>query len=66
MSTERDNGITRFTCDSRGCRANYESDEGDFTAAWSEAKAHGWVAAVERGVVWKHYCPTCKRELGDD
>ena len=64
MSTQRDGGLIRFTCDERGCRANYESDE-EFKEAWAEAKASGWVAGQDRAT-WRHYCPKCKLQLGDD
>lgn len=73
MSVEREESITRFTCDGEPlgkqgtCRANYEGVDG-FVSAWTEAKAHGWVNVPFSGerAAWKHYCPTCKLELGDD
>lgn len=72
MSVERDGKLTRFVCDGgddmRGvpCRANYEVNlKGPLGHAWSEARAMGWVN-TESGGVWQHYCPTCKKELGDD
>ncbi len=64
MSTEREIGIIRFTCDYDGCHDNCESDAGDFADAWREARAMGWVNSHgEDG--WQHFCPTCKRKLGD-
>ena len=63
MSVEREAGLTRFTCDGTQCHKNYEGVDG-FSSAWNEAKCHGWVNAEHRGV-WTHYCPTCKRELGE-
>lgn len=70
MSIEREESLTRFTCngDPRGngsrCPANYEGVDG-FSSAWTEAKCHGWVS-FNNGKVWLHYCPKCKKELGDD
>jgi hypothetical protein len=65
MTTEALKDGTRFNCDSGGCHKNYESNERNWTVAWSEARAYGWVAATYFGE-WHHYCPTCKKELGDD
>ncbi len=64
MSVEREDNLTRFTCDGDGCRKNYEGVDG-FVSAWTEAKAHGWVNSIGRNG-WQHYCPKCKLELGDD
>lgn len=67
MSVEREQSLIRFTCDGDGCRRNYEGVDG-FGSAWAEAKCHGWVTMPKRmgGDVWLHYCPACKRDLGDD
>jgi hypothetical protein len=66
MSVEREGSLTRFTCDGGGtCRANYEGVDG-FSSAWKEARAHGWVNAETSDRTWQHFCPTCKRDLGDD
>lgn len=64
MTIEREGGLTRIVCDGARCRRNYEGVDG-FSSAWAEAKVSGWVNAESRGV-WTHYCPTCKRDLGDD
>lgn len=64
MSVEREESITRFTCDGWQCRRNYEGVDG-FGSAWKEAKAHGWVNAINGLGAWTHYCPKCKIELGD-
>lgn len=68
MSIEREGGLTRITCDGDGCRKNYKGMDG-FHSAWTEAKVHGWVNAmsyVNNISTWNHYCPKCKKELGDD
>ncbi len=67
MSIERDGTLIRFTCDERGCRKNYEvyEDTTEFNDAWREARHYGWVSAHGNDG-WKHYCPKCKLELGDD
>jgi hypothetical protein len=65
MSIEREGPLTRFVCDERGCRKNYEVHDEMFAASWAEAKHAGWVNA-ERDGAWTHYCPECKRDLGDD
>jgi hypothetical protein len=65
MSVEREDRLTRFTCDESGCRRNYEGVDG-FASAWQEARAHGWVNAENGDKTWSHYCPKCKLELGDD
>lgn len=66
MSVEREESLTRFTCDGDGCRKNYEGVDG-FSSAWAEARAHGWVNAQDvLTEIWYHYCPKCKLELGDD
>lgn len=65
MSVEREGSLTRFTCDGGGCRKNYEGVDG-FVSAWAEAKCHGWVGVPDGRGDWRHYCPTCRRELGDD
>lgn len=71
MSVEQEKSLTRFTCnggrDRRGvlCRMNYEGVDG-FSSAWAEAKVHGWVNAQTSDGEWQHFCPSCKRELGDD
>lgn len=64
MSVEREGSLTRFTCDGDRCHKNYEGVDG-FVSAWTEARAHGWVNAIDRWGTWKHYCPKCKKELGD-
>lgn len=61
MSIEREENLTRFTCDGGGCRKNYEGVDG-FGSAWQEAKAHGWVNANNDGT-WTHYCPDCARRI---
>ncbi len=63
MSIEREGSLTRFNCDGVRCHRNYEGEAG-FTVTWKEAKSDGWINAEHRGV-WTHYCPTCKRELGE-
>lgn len=62
MSIEREGSLTRFNCDGAGCYKNYEG--GEFFSAWAEAKSEGWVNLQSRGS-WQHYCPTCKKQLGD-
>lgn len=66
MSTDRIDNGTRFNCNEDGCHKNYESDELDFRAAWTEAKAAGWVTTKTRDDEWGHLCPKCKLEYGDD
>lgn len=64
---------TRFDCDggvnAKGirCRANYESGHRSYTDAWRECRTagSGWVNTNVDGQ-WLHYCPSCKKELGDD
>jgi hypothetical protein len=62
----------RFDCDggvnARGirCRANYEAERRFLADAWAEAKTAGWVNTRDGDGAWQHYCPTCKKELGDD
>ena len=65
MSVERDGSLTRFVCDERGCHRNYEVCDESFEISWAETKKYGWVNSYQRGV-WKHHCPQCARELGDD
>lgn len=61
MSIEKEDSITRFTCDMPGCRKNYEGVDG-FGSAWKEAKAHGWVLAEVNGE-FQHYCKECGGKL---
>ena len=67
-STTKDRTVT-FDCDGDGCHKNVQGDRGeDFRAVWAGAKSYGWVNSVEyEGNVsrWKHYCPDCKKGLGD-
>lgn len=65
MSHERRSGMNVFNCDGAGCNKNYDGD-GSFVEVWNEAKADGWVSAPMYPEGWEHYCPTCKKELGDD
>lgn len=72
MTARTERGMpTRFDCDGgvdrRGirCRANYESDHRFLTDAWRECRTAGWVITNVDGQ-WLHYCPSCKKELGDD
>ncbi len=71
MSTEKIVAGTRFNCDGgdRGlfkCRTNYESDHSSWRDAWQEAKSYGWVTYRNNDGEWEHYCPSCKKDLGDD
>lgn len=64
MTTEVKEGITRFNCDQKGCKKNYESDE-EFRAAWVEANDSGWVNSHSGANGWRHYCPDHKHIVGD-
>lgn len=71
MSSKYSKGdsLWTFDCDGAACRKNFEGSEGnDFRMAWSEARAAGWVNSqvyVGNISTWQHFCPTCKKELGD-
>lgn len=64
MTIERESGLIRFTCESDGCRANYESEADTFAEAWREARASGWVTSFDGE--YHHHCHACARDLGDD
>jgi hypothetical protein len=69
MSHELIDGILHFNCDTPGCYKNCECEDREFRGGWAEAKAAGWVASVKyKGNIsqWQHFCPKCKKELGDD
>lgn len=55
MASERIKGNVSFSCDTRGCNEDIETDYGDFLVASGVAKAEGWVFR-KRGAEWKHYC----------
>jgi hypothetical protein len=61
--------VWTFNCDGATCRKNFEGDTGDdFRVAWVAARAAGWVNSqvyLRSISTWQHYCPTCKKELGD-
>ena len=65
---ETEGRLTRINCDGDGCHKNYEGMDG-FQSAWAEAKLFGWVNSCEvynNITTWRHYCPRCKLDLGDD
>lgn len=61
--------VWTFNCDGVDCRRNFEGDvNDDFRVAWIVARAAGWVNSqvyVRDISAWQHFCPTCKKELGD-
>lgn len=64
MSHERVDTEETFNCDGPGCNKNY-GGTASFQEVWIEARDAGWVSARGPGGVYEHYCPKCKKDIGD-
>jgi len=56
VTTHRNHQNLEFECD--GCDELFESNESDFSLAWSMAKRDNWITR-KIGSDWHHYCPNC-------